>query len=473
MKFRISGSCKKIVERRERARFHVHILRRPTLMKTENPEEKSVLPAPENADETASHNAEFVLGKLVQKPPPERNNASETPPAGMHPRRKPRIFSPGFFVSIAFHAVLILIAAFYVVKHFRDAPEDVPDAFVTGSGDGGNGELHGKRERRSARHPIVPKSPKIVSKSANAKIALPPVEMKIPEISAVDFNGDFGSGKSGGFGGGSGGGIGSGNGIGVGNGKNFVAKFNPKIQPKKVLGATMRAEKVAVYLDCSGSMIPYLPRVRKEIYDNYPDADIFEFDGIGTFVADGEVIGGRRGKTKNSFRSRGGIRSDGTDKTKLSRDGERIHKKHGSGFEQGEVGAWLDVMIHEKYDALAIFSDFYDGLRQYDKNGKTIFADSTYRPTDTDARKERDLRWQNQWFKTLKERRGPHIYLFTIGTEPQKFLETCVSLSEGEISDVRYLRKEVIRKRAVSRTKPADDEDDDENEEDPDDADDE
>lgn len=428
------------------------------------PDEQPVLPPPAVADETATRDAHFVLGRLVRRPARRLGEKPDGNAASERPRARSRVFGVGFVVSAALHAALILLSVFVITKRIREVPEETPTAFVTGSGGGNAGaprNTAGSVQKKPK--PLDVKPPRIASKSATAAIALPPIEMKLPELSASRFSGDFsagiGDGGAGGFGGGSGGGIGAGTGLGLGNGKNFVARFSPK----KVLGATMRAEKVAVYLDCSGSMLPFLPRVRKEIYENYPDADIFEFDGAGTLVADGEIVGGRNGKGKNP-KPRLGIRLDGTDKTKLSRDGQRIHKKHAEGFEQGSLGAWLDVMLEEKYDALAVFSDFFDGLRQYDERGKTLFADSAYRPTKSDARKARDLRWQNRWHATLKRRRGsPHIYLFSIGSDPQRFLTECVTLSDGEISDVRSLRAEVIgmgkagggsRSRAKKRAEP-------------------
>lgn len=473
MKRRKARARKKIVEAFPRALFHCgKISRRPRLspMPSVTPEEQPVLPPPAVADATATRDAHFILGRLVRRPARRLGEKPDGNASEGRPRARSRAFGVGFVVSAALHVALILLSIFVITKRIRDVPEETPVAFFTGAGGGNAGDPRNTAGRILKKPKLDVKPPRIASKSAHAAIALPPIEMKLPELSASRFGGDFssglGDGGTGGFGGGSGGGVGAGTGLGLGAGKNFVAKF----APKKVLGATMRAEKVAVYLDCSGSMLPFLPRVRREIYENYPDADIFEFDGAGTLVADGEIVGGRNGKGK-SPKPRVGIRLDGTDKTKLSNDGKRIHKKHAEGFEQGSLGAWLDVMLEEKYDALAVFSDFFDGLRQYDEHGKTLFADSAYRPTKTDARKARDLRWESRWHATLKRRRGtPRIYLFSIGADPQRFLMECVTLSDGEISDVRNLRAEVTgekpagknsRSRAPKRSAkdaPADDE---------------
>lgn len=432
---------------------------------------KRVLPTPPLAGKKEAKSPDFVVGEVVDDSGDGeiRKHVSDTHSEGeteLVRKRSARPDGIGFLVSIALHIVLILAAIFVVVKEVV-VVEPEPEAFVTGSGGGGGGESAGSRRFR----PMKEKLPKIVSKSAHAKIVLPEMNVKIPELRS-SFSGNaadglFGSGSGGGFGGGSGGGIGTGKGIGIGNGKNFIGKF----QPREVMGAKILAEKVAVYLDCSGSMLPYLPSVRREIYDKYPDADIFEFDGIRTYVFDGEVIGGRNGRAakKAGVTAYRGIQLDGTNSDKLSREGKRIYKRYKENFEQGSVGAWIDVMLDEKYDALVVFSDFYDGLRQYDKDGETIFADSNYHPMRDDKRKGRDLRWETRWQSTLKKRKNAlRIYLFSIGIEPQQFLLDCVETSGGETADVSYLRDEVKEeddwgttsrsKRKSSRSRPESDE---------------
>ena len=55
-------------------------------------------------------------------------------------------------------------------------------------------------------------------------------------------------------------GLGQGQGIsfdGMGDSRTLVGKF--------VMGASIRAQRIAVYLDCSGSMRPYLTQVTLEI----------------------------------------------------------------------------------------------------------------------------------------------------------------------------------------------------------------
>lgn len=359
-----------------------------------------------------------------------------------------RFGGTGFLLSLGFHFALIVFAMFWITVRITNPPEEIPDAFVTGSGGGNDGTTHTCILKPPKKPEALP--PRILSKSPVASIVFPEPDFKILEfdnsLQGLNLQNAL-AGISGSFGGGAGtgigGGIGSGTGIGIGSGKNFVDSF----APKKVMGATIFAEKVAVYLDCSGSMLDFLPSVRREIYAMYPDADIFEFDGIGTYVADGEVAGGRNGKAEKrpGASRRGGMRLDGTNREKLSREGKRIYSRYKERFEEGSLGAWLDVLLEEKYDALVVFSDFLDGLRQYGKDGEILFAESAYHPTKSDKRKERDLRWFVRWQTVLKkQKKSPRLYFFTIGDDPQKFLADCVELSGGEIADVRYLRDEVV-----------------------------
>lgn len=423
-------------------------------MKKTSPE-KLVLPTPDIADRATKRNARFITGKLIRrgKTDAEPGNNLFREESEL-PKRRLGGNGAGFLVSFALHAAFLIFAIFWITDRVRNAPpaEEI-QAFVTGSGGRNSGETPGHTITRP--NPLNVKPPRITSKSAHAGISLPEFDVKMPKLPdlsqnlrTVDSGGLTGSDS--GFGGGLGGGIGKSIGIGIGNARNYVGAFTPK----KIMGATIFARKVAVYLDCSGSMSPYLPQVRNEIYDKYPDADIFEFDGIRTLVHDGEIVGGKYHKDKFPSYNRYGARLDGTEKGKLSNAGKHIHKKYASKFEEGSVGAWLDIMLNEKYDALVIFSDFQDGIRQFDKDGKTIFADSVYQPSGTDGRKGRDLRWQTRWHSILKRRKNSlRLYLFTIGIDPQKFLSDCVELSGGEIADVRYLRDIVEEKPKKQRNK--------------------
>ncbi len=349
----------------------------------------------------------------------------------------------GFIASVVFHALLICFAVFWVTRAWieSDNNEDEPVSFVSGAGGGNGGDRPSWSEKSGSRRPRIESTEqhRILTKSAISQIVLPEanVHLHIPQATGNKQSFDGSGFASSGAGGGVGGGVGIGKGIGVGDGKNFVSKF----KPRKVMGVNIYADKIAVYLDCSPSMTPYLERVSEEIYNKYPDADIFEFNAILTTIVDGEVLGGKSGKVVKHPRDRRGRGdSDLTDRKKLSRQGEAVYKKYSKNFEIGSVGAWLDIMIQEKYDALVIFSDFQDGIRQFDKSSNVIYADSIFYPTTTDGRKERDLKWFKRWIDRLKNK-TPKIYLYTIEQEPQSFLAECVKVSGGEISNVEYLRR--------------------------------
>jgi hypothetical protein len=171
--------------------------------------------------------------------------------------------------------------------------------------------------------------------------------------------------------------------MGSGGGKNFVAK--------PVMGANIFSQRLAVYFDASGSMLPYLDRVEAEIRDKFPDADVFLGNGAFIDVQDNEVVGGekfkgtpflggrstRAGSKKNA--KTGEITETETNPAKLTTQGRAIFKKYGNNFKTGSVGGWIDILKDDRtYDALIIFSDFGDGVRQI--RTKAVGGVSAYKP---------------------------------------------------------------------------------------------
>ncbi len=284
-----------------------------------------------------------------------------------------RIGGGGLTVSVLIHVLLVFIAAAYVISTVTDNAKKEPNTFATGAGGGSGGE-----RVKNTQHKIQPKNVKslaktttrITSKSASATIALPDLPNSASASTMV--SGMMAGGASKGFGGGSGGGIGVGKGMGSGGGKNFVAK--------PVLGANIFAQRLAVYFDASASMLPYLDKVEAEIRDKFPDADVFLGGGVWIYIQDTEVVGGDKfkgtpylnrptggGKKKTA---KGEIVETDTNPAKLTSAGRVILKKYGAGFKLGQLGAWLDVMKDERnYDALIVFSDFADGVRQVRTKG--------------------------------------------------------------------------------------------------------
>ena len=279
-----------------------------------------------------------------------------------------RIGASGLSVSIAFHALLVFIAAAFVVSTVTDNAKKDPNQFATGAGGGSGGE-----RVKNTQHKIKPKNVKslaktttrITSKSASASIALP--DMPNAASASSMISGAMAGGSSKGFGGGAGGGIGTGRGMGSGGGKNFVAK--------PVMGANIFSQRLAVYFDASASMLPYLERVEAEIRDKFPDADVFLSNGVFIDVHDNEVVGGEKfkgtpyinrptgsGSKKNA---KGELVATETNVNKLTSQGRTIYKKYAANFKTGSVGGWIDILKDDRtYDALIVFSDFQDGVRQ-------------------------------------------------------------------------------------------------------------
>ena len=375
-------------------------------------------------------------------PPPPGDDGVPASPAGASGAALPRarlalwerIGGRGLTISLVLHGFLLAVFAFWVITTITDNAESEPNTFATGSGGGSKGDKAVIRD-----HKVVPRhaqnvaknTSRITSKSSTASVALP----DLPALSPSSMTtGMTAGGASKGFGGGSGGGIGSGKGVGVGNGRNFVGK--------PVMGAKIMASRIAVYLDASGSMRPYLDRVEAEIRRQFPEADIFRYNGIWTNVVDNEVVGGRKQKADNGLGPPQDPSSFSTDPKTLTTDGKAVFRKWDDNFRRGSVGAWLDVMMRDRnYDALVLFSDFQDGFTQYDNQGNVIFQESVRGNVNT--RKSKDARWEQDWVSTFAKAQagqGPRLYCFTTQVTPQKLIATCVEVSGGEIKDVSWLR---------------------------------
>ena len=345
----------------------------------------------------------------------------------------------GFVASSLFHFALIVGALLFVVAEVDVPAEKAAAAFVSGSGGGASGTRGADRSRAEKlfrRGPREIRAPKIVSRAADAKIALP----EMPEIrfaGALGFSGKLGgnaaSASGGGKGGGAsglsgfGGGIGAGTGVGIGGGGNHLGKF------KVLLGTKVHARRIAVFLDCSGSMKKHLPAVKAEIYEKFPDADVFAYSGAGIEARDGEIVGARTMRAKDvAALGRRKKAEDATEAARLSGRGKTVYGRYAAHFSAGVLGAWLDVFLRERYDALVVFSDFRDGIRQR-RDGKTVFADSSYAPAD-DARTPRERRWEADWLAAFARAGAPKLYLFSVRAQPQDFLKKCVETSGGEVS---------------------------------------
>jgi len=334
----------------------------------------------------------------------------------------------GLLVSLGLHGLLVVAACWIV---FRQPPAAPKQEFVSHAVAGG------RSGGPSAPHPIQRK-PKVAtpqrrltSKSASATLALPPMKAMTPEAGLAGLSG--GQGK-GGFGRGHGSFGGAGLGSGPGSRAGFVGR--------PVMGAFIRARRVAVYLDCSGSMRSYLPRVEAEIRKEFPDADVFRFDGARVVGLGDMVVYGRK------FHGEAPKLREGPTQTvleALTPAGKSVQAKVRTACEKGSLGAWMDRLLAEPYDALVVFSDFQDGVRLYESRKgepKMVYSDSSYHKVG--GVQKGQPRWQREWLEAFGKAphgAGPRLYLFTVQQEPQAFLQACVAASGGASTSVSWLKK--------------------------------
>jgi hypothetical protein len=331
-------------------------------------------------------------------------------------------------LSLGMHGLLVVAACWIVFRQPVVLPKQEFTSHAVVGGKSGGPAV----SRPVQRKPKVPSPQKrLTSKSASATLALPPMKAMTPEIGLSGLSGGMGKG---GFGRGLGSFGGNGLGAGLGNRAGFMGR--------PVMGAFIRAKRVAVYLDCSGSMRSYLPRVEAEIRKQFPDADVFRFDGARVVGLDDVVVYGRR------FHGDPPRLREGPTQTvveTLTPAGKLVQTKVRTACEKGSLGAWVDRLLAESYDALVVFSDFQDGVRLYQaKKGepKLIYSDSSYHKVGGVQKGE--ARWQREWLEVFAKAPhggGPRLYLFTVQQEPQAFLKACVAASGGAATSVSWLKK--------------------------------
>ena len=331
--------------------------------------------------------------------------------------------------SLLFHGLLVVLAC-WVVLRTPTRPQPMKE-FVAHAVAGGRSGAPASVHPVQRKPKVVLPAKRLVAKSAIATLALPPMKSMTPEVGLAGLT--SGAGK-GGFGRGRGSFGGAGLGSGLGNRAGFVGR--------PVMGAFIRAQRVAVYLDCSGSMRSYLPRVEAEIRKQFPDADVFRFDGARVVGLGDKVVHGR------GFHGPAPRLREGPTQTvveTLTPNGRLVQAKVRTACEKGSLGAWMDRLLAEPYDALVVFSDFQDGVRLYEtKKGepKMVYSDSSYHKFGGPPKAP--TRWQREWLEAFAkgaQGRGPRLYLFTVQQEPQPFLRACVTASGGSWTSVSWLRK--------------------------------
>jgi len=348
-------------------------------------------------------------------------------PAFLRARKRVRSWR-SLAASLLVHLGLVFAACWVVFRSPRppaSRPEG-PAVFVAPSAEGGAGAREHAVQARPKPN-FLPR-PRIAVNKANASLALP----------ALPAAGGSSLGMAAGTKGG-----GLGNGFGAGQGKGFGGPgATQRFVGKPVMGALIRAQRVAVYLDCSGSMRPYLARVAAEIRKQYPDADVFQFDGARVVAVEDHVAHGR------SFHGEPPRLTEAPTRTvmaELTPAGRQLQARLRSPCEKGSLGAWIDRLLVEPYDALVVFSDFQDGVRLYEaKKGepKLVYSDSSYHKVG--GAQKGHARWQREWleaFGKAPQGAGPRLYLFTVQQEPQAFLQACVAASGGSSTSVSWLRK--------------------------------
>ena len=326
------------------------------------------------------------------------------------------------------HGLLVVVACWVVFHEPAPPPKQEFTAHAVAGGKSGGPPKTHPIARKPKVH--IPQK-RLTSKSASATLELPPMKAMTPDMGLAGLSG--GQGK-GGFGRGLGSFGGNGLGTGLGNRAGFVGR--------PVMGAFIRAKRVAVYLDCSGSMRSYLPRVEAEIRKQFPDADVFRFDGARVVGLGDVVVYGRRFHG-NAPRLREGPTQTALET--LTPNGRSVQAKVRTACEKGSLGAWMDRLLAESYDALVVFSDFQDGVRLYEtKKGepKMVYSDSSYHKVG--GVQKGHTRWQREWleaFGKAPQGAGPRLYLFTVQKEPQAFLQACVAASGGASTSVSWLKK--------------------------------
>ncbi len=335
-----------------------------------------------------------------------------------------------WLTTLAVHAALVLLALGWVISTALapSAPPE-PEVFAVSGGGLPAPKLGPPRPERRPSAPSVPSRLTVSGgASALAVSALPPTSLGLAQ------------GLSGpGLAGGAAASLGR-SGSGVGAGAGAAGRIG-----LPVLGLRVQARRLAVYLDSSGSMRPHLPRIEAEIRASFPEADVFRFDGARIVVHDGRVAEGR-GYDGPSLPRRPGA----TDPASLTAEGRRLLDRLAARCEAGSLGAWLDWMLEERYDALVVFSDFQDGIRVYRDPGKgapeLVYADSKRRQLD--ERAPGDDRWRRRWlerFALAPSGRAPRLYLLTSEVEPQALLRDCAVASGGGLTMVEVGRPKPAR----------------------------
>ena len=330
-----------------------------------------------------------------------------------------------WLVTVALHALLFVVAVAWVIVRYQPATAPAePDCFAIPSAGASAVVTVVASKPRPNRVPVL----RITSRSSESSLALPALVLGENGEPSILLSGGLKKASA------EGAGLGAA-GLGIAAAGTGVGRIG-----KPVMGARIIARKIAVYLDCSGSMRPYLAKVEAEIRLQFPDADIFRFDGARVVVVDGEIADGK------GFDGHFGTSHPGqSDPSSMTLAGRRLLDRIDTHCESGSLGAWIDWLLPEDYDGLVVFSDFQDGVRQYRKPAKgspeLIYADGLRRTVN--ERKDAEARWEKAWlsrFGAAERGQGPRLYLFSLEVPPQPLLHQCAVASGGSVTMVEWLR---------------------------------
>ena len=215
------------------------------------------------------------------------------------------------------------------------------------------------------------------------------------------------------------------------------------------VGGDEVAPRIAVYLDCSSSMVPYLDAVEAEVRKQFPNADVFKVPAIKVWV-DGAVIrGGATSVLPHKPAASGPTVC--LDTSRLSLTGKAILARYAGNFEKGSVGAWIDILRTEKrYDALVIFSDFNDQVLQVrlskppvqtyvDEAGQRHLPETQL----SDDRTVTEKAWEDTWvgsFDLANAGKAPVLYLFSTHNPASRILQKSADVSGGKFKLIDWLR---------------------------------
>ena len=209
------------------------------------------------------------------------------------------------------------------------------------------------------------------------------------------------------------------------------------------------APRIAVYLDCSNSMAPYLDAVEAEVRKQFPDADVFKVPAIKIWVDGATVRGGATAVLPHKPAPSGPTVS--LDASRLSPTGKAILARYAGNFEAGSVGAWVDILRTEKrYEALVIFSDFNDQVLQARLGkaaGQTYVDDAGQRQLPEseikDDRTVAEKAWEDAWvgsFDLANAGKAPVLYLFSTRNPASRILQKSADVSGGKFKLIDWLR---------------------------------